>query len=328
MNCHCRKIQHFKIRKGRSIGISWKLETNTDKPLESRDLRIVMTTPYQQRIFLPFTVEGDTLKIPIYGPDQNHYGPHTLTLWEDYGKNTQVPSNIEVVIEFVRTSAEETFMSDISGDISIDTPINITSSLIQLTGADGKPGKDGKDGKDGYTPRKGIDYFDGEIGPVGPQGPQGPQGDPGPQGPQGNPGENGEDGSDGVGIASVEQIKSSEEPGDTNVVRITLTNGNTYDIIVHNGNPAMRDYEDMGDVLEDNTIYRLGTLSELNLPAPPETNTDGVLIYFTASPDGFTFAYPEGSRWMGDFEPIVQSGCDYQIMVMNGIYGIQRIQSY
>lgn len=45
----------------------------------------------------------------------------------------------------------------------------------------------------------------------------------------------GDKGDTGVGIQSVEQIQTSEVSGGTNVIRVTLTNGNTSDFEVKNG---------------------------------------------------------------------------------------------
>ncbi|MBQ2614772.1 MAG: collagen-like protein, partial [Clostridia bacterium] len=79
----------------------------------------------------------------------------------------------------------------------------------------GRDGKDGMDGKDGYTPRKGVDYFDGEKGEPfrygdftpeqldalkgdkGDKGAKGDQGERGVEGPQGMKGDKGEKGDRG-----------------------------------------------------------------------------------------------------------------------------------
>lgn len=45
----------------------------------------------------------------------------------------------------------------------------------------------------------------------------------------------GDKGDTGVGIQSVEQIQTSEVSGGTNVIRVTLTNGNTSDFEIRNG---------------------------------------------------------------------------------------------
>lgn len=59
------------------------------------------------------------------------------------------------------------------------------------TGAKGDPGANGKDG---YTPRRGVDYFDGQPGK---DGAKGDKGDPGADGKDGSNGVNGKDGVDG-----------------------------------------------------------------------------------------------------------------------------------
>lgn len=58
-------------------------------------------------------------------------------------------------------------------------PGAINDALAQAKASgefDGEPGKDGVDGKDGYTPKKGIDYFDGEPGQPGKDGKDGTDG--------------------------------------------------------------------------------------------------------------------------------------------------------
>lgn len=58
----------------------------------------------------------------------------------------------------------------------------------------------------------------------------------------------GDKGDTGVGIQSVEQIQTSEVSGGTNVIRVTLTNGNTSDFEVKNGQmPTM--------YVENETLY-------------------------------------------------------------------------
>lgn len=75
----------------------------------------------------------------------------------------------------------------------------------------------------------------GDKGDTGEQGIQGIQGEQGIQGVQGVQGEKGEDGQDGVSVVSVEQIETSHVSGGTNVIRVTLSNGNTSDFEVRNG---------------------------------------------------------------------------------------------
>lgn len=58
----------------------------------------------------------------------------------------------------------------------------------------------------------------------------------------------GDKGDAGVGIQSVEQIQTSDVSGGTNVIRVTLTNGNTSDFEIKNGQqPTM--------YVENETLY-------------------------------------------------------------------------
>jgi hypothetical protein len=52
---------------------------------------------------------------------------------------------------------------------------------------------------------------------------------------KGDKGDKGDKGYTGVGIQSVEQIQTSDVSGGTNIVRVTLTNGETSDFEVKNG---------------------------------------------------------------------------------------------
>ena len=92
----------------------------------------------------------------------------------------------------------------------------------------------------------------GPQGLRGETGPRGPQGEPGnvdfeeltPEqlamlrgepGPEGLPGKDGKDGRDGVGIKSVAQTTTSSSDAGTNVITVTLTNGQTATFNVKNG---------------------------------------------------------------------------------------------
>lgn len=61
-------------------------------------------------------------------------------------------------------------------------------------------------------------------------------------------GDKGDKGDTGVGVQSLEQIQTSDVSGGTNVIRVTLTNGNTSDFEVKNGQmPTM--------YVENETLY-------------------------------------------------------------------------
>lgn len=81
------------------------------------------------------------------------------------------------------------------------------------------------------------DWYDmGEVaGLPGPPGTDGRDGVDGQDGQDGAPGSDGQDGLDGVGIASVEQTKTSSADGGTNEVTITLTDGRTFTFQILNG---------------------------------------------------------------------------------------------
>ena len=81
------------------------------------------------------------------------------------------------------------------------------------------------------------DWYDmGEVaGLPGPPGTDGRDGVDGQDGQDGAPGSDGQDGLDGVGIATVEQTKTSNADGGTNEVTITLTDGRTFTFQILNG---------------------------------------------------------------------------------------------
>ena len=84
-------------------------------------------------------------------------------------------------------------------------------------GPQGTPGKDGQPGRDGEPGAPGKD------------------GQPGRDGAPGAPGADGKDGADGVGVTKVQQTTTSNADGGTNVVTITLSNGQTFTFNVKNG---------------------------------------------------------------------------------------------
>lgn len=84
-------------------------------------------------------------------------------------------------------------------------------------GPQGTPGKDGQPGRDGEPGAPGKD------------------GQPGQDGAPGAPGADGKDGADGVGVTKVQQTTTSNADGGTNVITVTLSNGQTFTFNVKNG---------------------------------------------------------------------------------------------
>lgn len=112
----------------------------------------------------------------------------------DYAKEQWVQDNYQPKGEYL------TEHQDISGKLDASALTTAIDTALAQAKASGE--FDGEDGKDGYTPKKGIDYFDGQ---------------------------------DGVGIASVKQTTVSTEDGGNNVFRVTLTDGNSAAFTVKNG---------------------------------------------------------------------------------------------
>lgn len=188
---------------------------------------------------------------------------------------------------------------------------------ISITDANGTKTADVMNGEDGYTPKKYIDYFDGEPGTPGKDGVSpaisvsnitgghrisisdangtktvdvldGAKGDPGytPQknidyfdGKNGDPGK---DGSDGVGIKSVVQTTTSSADGGSNVITVTKTDGTTSTFTVKNGSKGSTGGKgDRGDAGEPGSdglaIYKSAT--------HPMASPDGLLEFNSDSID-------------------------------------------
>ena len=146
-------------------------------------------------------------------------------------------------------------------------------------GVDGLPGEPGAPGKDGYTPQKNIDYFDGDPGP---------QGIPGDPGPAGKDGQSGKDGRDGVSVSSVKQTTTSAADGGSNVVTVTLDNGNTSTFTVKNGSKGSAGSK--GDPGEDGASFWTSTaapttpnytfnIANLNGPSKGSVKVGDIILY-------------------------------------------------
>lgn len=98
-------------------------------------------------------------------------------------------AELQNIINELTYNLTEYFSNTISPDKVYDIVTEYVHNNIEML--KGKDGKDGADGKDGYTPRKNIDYFDGEKGDQGERGLQGPKGDNGEKGDQGADGKDG-----------------------------------------------------------------------------------------------------------------------------------------
>lgn len=79
-----------KYRIGTDIEIHWPITTNgRELSLEGRDLKLVLTTPLRQKVFVNFVVDDNVIVIIFPGTEQKIIGSYNLTLWENFGKQHQ-----------------------------------------------------------------------------------------------------------------------------------------------------------------------------------------------------------------------------------------------
>lgn len=105
-----------KIRIGKNVGIRWRITTNgEDVPLEGRNLTLFIRHPYMQRKQLDMrVVDGNIVAAVFRGVEQHHVGIYTLTLYEDYGLDTQNITDRCDAFELVRCSCEESTRGDLA----------------------------------------------------------------------------------------------------------------------------------------------------------------------------------------------------------------------
>ena len=121
-------------------------------------------------------------------------------------------------------------------------------SITIKNGSKGSKGDSGQDGADGHTPVKGVDYFDGQNG------------------------KDGQDGKDGVSISSVTQTTTSSEDGGTNIVQVTLSNGNKSSFQVKNGSKGSKG--DKGDTGPTGPAYTLTASDKAAITASVKSEID------------------------------------------------------
>lgn len=105
-----------KIRIGKNVGIRWRITTNgEDVSLEGRNLTLFIRHPYMQQKQLDMRViNGNVVAAVFRGVEQHHIGVYTLTLYEDYGLDTQNITDRCDAFELVLCSCEELTTGDLS----------------------------------------------------------------------------------------------------------------------------------------------------------------------------------------------------------------------
>ena len=79
-----------KIRIGNDIVIKWRITVNGEEVnLEGLDLSLYISTTYQPRKQIAFTVAGNEITATFKGTDQNVTGVYRLTLYRNEGENSQ-----------------------------------------------------------------------------------------------------------------------------------------------------------------------------------------------------------------------------------------------
>ena len=122
-----------RIRIGKDICIRWDITTDGAAiPLEGRDLRVEIKSPFRVVSNIPFRVDGNTIIITYYGKEQKWVGEYSVTLWENKGKQGQNVVDAIKAFELVKTSPEEDDFEN--GDIQVESIDLGTANLEILSG--------------------------------------------------------------------------------------------------------------------------------------------------------------------------------------------------
>lgn len=289
----------YKIRKGKDLTIRWEVTTNGEAtPLADRNLKLRIGTPAGRTIWPEFTTEGNTLQFTFSANQQTRLGDHTLTLIENMGQSGQTVVDCPDIIQFVATTQQE--------GIIPDCPIHPGAQHRPVLTPPGQPphteASPESQAAPSLTVTPQLDLATANLTV-------------------------GNKGADGVGIQSIQQVATSTKPGGQNTLRITLTNGQSHDFTITNPVTVMAKATEWpaNGIPTDNTTYHLGTIPSLRIAALPEHTEEGIIIYFTAAPEGFTLAWPPQSLWLGEYAPITEPGKQYVLTIADGILGLNEI---
>ena len=115
-----------KIRIGKDIKLEWQIKVNEQtQDLSQFRLRLEIKHPIGVRENLAFRVSNDKVIADFYGINHRHLGPHTLTLWRNYGEIGQTAVDSVDAFILVATTDEES--PGVSG--------SLTSASVKLTGS-------------------------------------------------------------------------------------------------------------------------------------------------------------------------------------------------
>ena len=148
-------------------------------------------------------------------------------------------------------------------------------------GQPGRDGIDGKDGQDGYTPRKGVDYFDGEPGQPGEKGDPFTYADFTPEqleelrGPQGIPGKDGSDAN--VTAGNIESALGYTPASDDNVNQLKSDIANVQ-LAVSEKMDSYTIKTVMDSVATPHTQYYLGNQAAVDIVLPDTANVGQIIM--------------------------------------------------
>ena len=97
-----------RIRIGNDINISLRVLTAGEwRPLEGRNLRLVLRDPKGGEMEVDFSIVGDTVSFVYPGRKQRHIGRYSVELWENEGEPRQAVADVNGAFELVRWSDEQ-----------------------------------------------------------------------------------------------------------------------------------------------------------------------------------------------------------------------------
>ena len=97
-----------RVRIGNDINISLRVLTAGEgRPLEGRNLRLVLRDPKGGEWDVDFSIVGNTVSFVYPGRKQRHIGRYSVELWENDGEPRQAVADVNGAFELVRWSDEQ-----------------------------------------------------------------------------------------------------------------------------------------------------------------------------------------------------------------------------
>ena len=267
-------------------GYDGRYDTFTGYSVDDLSAKLIVESPYDNiyTAFLEMKIDEKNGETARYNNSMTLFNSYMMEFRKYYNK-THMPLDVtakrpqdtpkkpsvgisDAEYENLKRDLYAMLSKDVEEVTSPDKIQDVVTSYMQ-TNAEmlkGEDGRDGVDGKDGYTPRKGIDYFDGDKGDAfkyedftpsqlsalkgdkGDQGERGLQGIQGIKGDKGDKGDRGEQGARGQQGIQGERGEKGEK-GDRGIQGIQGIQG------VQGEKGEKGDKGDKGDVGEVSLAY-------------------------------------------------------------------------